>query len=145
MLNIFKRKTARMRKDYKFACGIKAYQEELTGKQDFDLTHLLIDAELQDIDINKLSVRDLFSIFKDKQDLMTKLFAIILRTTALPGDKTFLDLKNSEMAVVLGDFFILNPWVKDALTGMLKQAATILKTTPLQNSKQNASSSVPAI
>jgi len=136
-----------MRKKYKFSNGIRAYQEELNGEQDFQVADLFAKMEIGDLDMSTLKLKELFGIFKDKKDFVNNFFNIILTTQPASdqviGNIDFLKLKNSEMRAVIEDFFTLNPGSRTLLTGILGQAAIMLKTMNSSSSKSKTENTTP--
>jgi hypothetical protein len=116
--------------EYKFKCGISAYQEELTLGQDERLAEVLGSLRISDSEEIKLS--DLLGVLvKDK--LMNKFLNIILLKKDGTSEETdYSLLKNSELRAVVSDFFILNPAVKSLL--QILDDALISKKTSLNTS-----------
>lgn len=94
--------------EYSFKCGIKAYQEELTLKQDRQINDLIkgLDKNLMK-DFTKIQFTELINILFEK-DLLNKLLNIILHT----NNADYSNLSNSELEQVVTDFFTLNPTLK---------------------------------
>lgn len=95
--------------EYKFKCGIEAYQEELTLEQDEKLTVILSSINITDSDIK---IKEVFDVIATEK-IINKFLNIIL--TAKDKDTDYSKLKNSELRAVVDDFFILNPAVKSLL------------------------------
>lgn len=134
-----------MRNNYKFSNGIRAYQEELNGEQDFQVADLFTKMEIGDLDMQKLKLKELLGILSNKKELVNQFFNIILfEKNSITGDANYLTLKNSEMRDVIQDFFTLNPGSRNLLTGILSQAAVMLKTMNSSNSKLKTESTIPA-
>lgn len=96
------------RKNYNFKCGIKAYQEELTLKQDIQINNLIkeLDKNLMK-DITKIEISQVLNMLFEN-DLLNKLLNIVLHTE----NADYSELTNSELEQVVNDFFSLNPSLK---------------------------------
>ena len=101
------------RKEYHFKCGLKASQEECTLYQDKQLIKVLSKLQFKDInDLRNMPIADIINMLCDN-DIIEEIFNIILkrdvRDTANNPEPDWSDLKRSEVAEVIEDFFTLSP------------------------------------
>lgn len=115
---------------YSFACGVEAYQEELTLGQDEQLVGVLMGLNISDIDIEKTQIKDVIGkLLSD--NVLYKLLQVVL---IIPGSEDKMpveklkQLRNSELQAVIGDFFSLNPtardWLKTIGSGLISGQTT---------------------
>lgn len=112
---------------YSFACGVEAYQEELTLGQDEELVGVLMALDISGVDLEKTQIKEIIEkLLSD--NLLHKLLQVIL---VIPGMEQKIpvekikQLRNSELQAVIGDFFSLNPtardWLKTIGSGLISQ------------------------
>lgn len=101
---------------YKFQCGYEAHQEELSLEQDEKLTAILLTLNLSSL--AEISINELITTLT-KEKLIPKVLGIILIGKE---DNDYSKLKNSELEMVMADFFSLNPtaiaWLKTIGEGL---------------------------
>lgn len=127
--------------EYNFRCGITAWQEELTLKQDKKLAKLLGKINKDKFaDLSKVQISEFLDLLLN-ENLLDEALNIILNVSVPapePGELCdFSDLTNTELESVVVDFFTLNPtlkkWLgisKNAPAGGLMNPST---QTPTQN------------
>jgi UDP-glucose 6-dehydrogenase len=104
-----KQKTALDRKDYHFKCGIIATQEECTLTQDKELIRVLSKINFKDVnDLRNMPIADIINMLCEN-DIIEKIFDIILKVHDSPENWKWGLLKRSEVAEVIEDFFTLSP------------------------------------
>lgn len=112
---------------YKFGNGIRAWQSELTLESDKKLAELFAELNLTSFDAKLLETLV-------KNNLLENFFKIILNVDYQPAGSNFSQLFNSEIEVVIADFFTLNPLAKKGLE--LLNGAAVLTGLPAKNSKE---------
>lgn len=97
------------RKDYHFKCGIIASQEECTLAQDKNLIRVLSKVNFKDVnDLRNMPIADIINMLCEN-NIIEKIFDIILKVNDHPENWHWGLLKRSEVAEVIEDFFILSP------------------------------------
>jgi hypothetical protein len=115
---------------YSFACGVEAYQEELTLGQDEELVGVLMELDIEGVDLEKTQIKEIIEkLLSD--NLLHKLLQVIL---VIPGMEQKIPVekikqfRNSELQAVIGDFFSLNPtardWLKTIGSGLISGQTT---------------------
>mgnify|MGYP000895635158 CR=1 FL=1 len=113
------------------------YQEELTLGQDIQLTELIQETSLEEFsNVDTMNVAELIKLIS-KDKLITKFLRIILQSNSgnQLEDEDALKIKNSQLELIINDFFSLNPSVKNLLMSISKSLTGTLtedtqKTTP---------------
>ena len=104
-----KQETALDRKDYHFKCGIIATQEECTLAQDKNLIRVLSKINFKDVnDLRNMPIADIINMLCEN-NIIEKIFDIILKVNDHPENWHWGLLKRSEVAEVIEDFFTLSP------------------------------------
>jgi hypothetical protein len=116
------------RKEYRFKCGIRAYQEECTLKQDKEILKLLSSVDVGEgkVDLKQFTFEKIVELVSE-QGVLEKFLDIVLTVAEEEerGTQDWGDLKRSEVTAVIHDFFTLSPVLKMWL-GTGKFAAGLL-------------------
>ncbi|HCA42131.1 MAG TPA: hypothetical protein DEP28_02645 [Bacteroidetes bacterium] len=98
------------------------FQEELNLGQDIQLTELLQETSLEEFsNVDNMNVAQLIKLIS-KENLITKFLRIILfnnEGNSLSDEDCF-KIKNSQLELIINDFFSLNPSVKNLLMSISK-------------------------
>jgi len=117
------------RKEYKFKCGIHAYQEECTLRQDKEILKLLstVDVGEGKVELKQFTFEKIVELVSE-QGVLEKFLDIVLEVPDSVMEEQAVDwgdLKRSEVTAVIHDFFTLSPVLKMWL-GTGKFAAGLL-------------------
>ena len=103
--------------NYKFLCGLEAYQEELNLDQTERLTTLLLQIDFANVIENTL--QEFIQMLSSGKVIQKVLDIILIGNT----ENDYTQLKNSELQKVFSDFFSLNPtavgWLKNIAQGLI--------------------------
>lgn len=135
----------RGRREYKFACGIEAWQEELIWDQDIEVMIVLKEMGIDDF-VNRfknneeIPVDEFIEALAQKK-LLEKLFDAILHVKYKPVNVSWGRLYNSELRCVISDFFTLSPDAKLGLE-LFRYAAVITQMKVLNPDTETATAAM---
>ena len=130
---------------YHFRCGMVAVQEECTLEQDKKIIQLLsaLDVDQGKFDLGKLTFDKIVHLIVH-QGVLEQFLSIVLDVKENPQNNGFDDLKRSEIAAVINDFFSLSPALRIWLgTGKFVQGLLSAFAPPTRTSTWTSQETMP--